>query len=110
MDWDDHAQPYANLGWVWEGEGGRGGLSPTSRVIAGSESQNLTSDHTDDTDQEQGSEAVTPGLNRVSPYFPGLTWGRGNPLLQPLRCGQHLVGLGTDADIFSEICPAHGTG
>jgi hypothetical protein len=31
-------------------------------------------------------------------------------LLHPPGRGQHLVGLGADADVFSEIRPAHGAG
>lgn len=33
-----------------------------------------------------------------------------NPLLQPFRRGQHLVGFGADPEVFSEIGPAHCAG
>jgi hypothetical protein len=40
-------------------------------------------------------------------------WARGVwilRLLQPSGRGQHLVGFGADADVFSEVCPAHSAG
>jgi hypothetical protein len=62
---------------------------PAKRCLA---NQTLTSDHTDDTDQEQGSESGNPGVESCKSLFFGDGLREGGTLFQPLRRSQHLVG------------------